>query len=902
MDDLILEFITETNESLAALDNEIVRLEQNPNDTNLLNNIFRLMHTIKGTCGFLGLSKLEKVAHAGENVLDKLRHKELDVTQTAISLILESIDRIKGLLEHLEQHGAESEVDNSPLIAKLNEFAETGALAENAEATVTAKPTKAAKKTKGKKETAPVVAAQEPDEHGFIPVPAGATADLAETVAATNATKTKEVAVSEGLKAGQQAEKSTTANAGATSSNQSIRVNIDVLENLMQLVSELVLTRNQLLQVLRSQQEAQNEYTAPLQRLSHITSDLQEGIMQTRMQPIGNAWQKLPRIIRDLSIELNKKIDLRMNGEDTELDRQLLELIRDPLTHMVRNSADHGIEMPADRVAAGKPETGTVTLSAFHEAGHIIVEIKDDGKGLDVERIKNKAITNGIISKEQADALDKRQIFQFIFAAGFSTAEQVTAVSGRGVGMDVVRTNIEKMGGSIELDSEQGKGSVFRIKIPLTLAIMPVLIFDVNNEKYAIPQINVVELVRVVDGSENKIEMVNQSPVLRLRGRLLPLIDLKKVMEIGGERKLSEKHFIVVCEMGNFSFGIIVDKIHDSEEIVVKPSSTPLKKLNLYSGCTILGDGSVIMILDPNGLIKTITKHTTTQKEEVVTKLKEEDIPVSFLVFRAGSGAPKAVPLELISRLEEVDPKRIENAGDLNVVQYRGDLMRIATLNNKYEVVKPAENGEYRVQPVIVFVDAGKVLGLAVEEIIDIVEQPMKVSLNDSDSGYLGSMVINGKTTDIIDVGHYFQTTFSDWRKKPVEEKYNKTRKILLVEDSPFFRKLMVPVLMSHGYEVKTAGDGVQGLKILDENSKYDLIVTDIDMPNMNGLDFAEKCKANPITTNIPIIALTSNSAAETIKRAESIGLHAFIAKADREKLFEVIVELLERIDIGVNA
>ncbi len=453
MDDLLADFLTETNESLAELDVALVTLERTPNDEATLGFIFRLVHTIKGTCGFLGLPRLERVAHAGENILGKIRDKALTVSPDIISQVLAALDRIKMIVAHLAATGSEPAGDDSVLIATLNATA----------AGQTAAPA-----------ASPEAAAPEEIEEPETPVP--------EPVAAA-----PEPAIPQ------------TAPAAAA---QTIRVTVDVLEDLMTLVSELVLTRNQLLQLARTQENG--HFSVPLQRLSHITSDLQEGVMKTRMQPIGNAWNKLPRLVRDLSREMNKKIELTMLGAETELDRQVLELIKDPLTHMVRNSGDHGLETPAERKAAGKAETGRITLNAFHEGGHIIIEISDDGRGLAVDRIKAKALSNGLATEAELAGMSDDQIARFIFRAGLSTAAKVTAVSGRGVGMDVVKTNIEKIGGTIDLKNRPGHGTTFTIKIPLTLAIVSALIVEAGRERFAIPQLSVVELVRArreADGS-----------------------------------------------------------------------------------------------------------------------------------------------------------------------------------------------------------------------------------------------------------------------------------------------------------------------------------------------------------------------------------------------------------------
>ena len=546
MDDLISEFIEETTESLGLLDSELVSFEKNPNDEAILGNIFRIVHTIKGTCGFLGLPRLEQVAHASENVLGKIRDGDLEAKPAAITLVLESLDCIKGLIDYLNENGSEPEGEDDDLRARLNYYADNGFPMGEGGAVETAPVEVVAE------EAAPEVVAADADDtvedfssffkgdddlQGLIDgtsdgnSPAVSAEEApAEEVPDEDANKAMEKAAVDAAIAAAKAEKKKAKGPAAkkadapAAGNQSIRVNIDVLENLMQMVSELVLTRNQLMQIARTRED--RDFLTPLQHLSHITTELQEGVMKTRMQPIGNAWAKFPRLIRDLSMELDKKIDLRMIGAETELDRQLLEMIKDPLTHMVRNSCDHGLETTAGRIEADKSEEGVVELSAFHEGGHIIIKITDDGRGINIDKVKEKCILNEVCTATELESMSDQQIMQYIFAPGFSTAEKVTAVSGRGVGMDVVRTNIEKIGGTVELSSEMGKGSEFSIKIPLTLAIVSVLIVESAGEKFAIPQINVTELVRVGGDSEHVVETINKAPVIRLRENLLPLIEL----------------------------------------------------------------------------------------------------------------------------------------------------------------------------------------------------------------------------------------------------------------------------------------------------------------------------------------------------------------------------------------
>jgi len=922
MDDLLSEFLTETNEGLAVLDVELVKLEQNPNDHELLSNIFRLMHTIKGTCGFLGLPRLEAVAHAGENVLGKIREGDLVATPDAVSLILECLDRIRSILMVLEQTEAEPEGDDADLIARLNAFAEGGAPvsgdAPAGEPSVEEGPDESV----AVDEPAPHEPAPHEDEpHEDMPHEEAPHEDAphedaphedAEAVAAHEPappaaapkTPAAEPAAEDGKKESSLA-------------NQSIRVNVELLENLMTTVSELVLTRNQLLQILRSQKDS--EFNAPLQRLNHVVSELQEGVMKTRMQPIGNAWAKLPRIVRDLVHELNKKIDLVMKGAETELDRQVLELIKDPLTHMVRNSGDHGLESTEERLAAGKPETGKITLNAYHEGGHIIIEISDDGKGLNAERIKQKALENGLASEAEIETMTEQQIQKFIFKPGFSTAAQVTSVSGRGVGMDVVRTNIEKIGGTIELNSVEGHGTTFIIKIPLTLAIVSALIVECAGERFAIPQISVLELVRAANNSENSIERINDTPVLRLRNRLLPLVSLRELMKLqagrdpdaealeqekavaaAGEnvvsldqqRRTKSDDFIVVTQVGSYTFGIIVDRVFDTEEIVVKPVSRILRDIQMFSGNTILGDGSVVMILDPNG-IAAATGETDLPDEQAEAEaerhVSHHEETVSMLVFRAVNKAPKAVPLALVARLEEIDLKTIEVSNDQYVAQYRGQIMPLVRMEGAPEL------GDEGRQPVLVFTDRDRTMGLVVDEIVDIVEGRVKVELSAQRPGFVGSAIIAEKATDIVDVGYYLTQAFNDWFGGEKNDSFGEdgAGRILLVDDSPFFRNLLQPLLSVAGYEVVSCDSAAAALELCEAGQDFDIIISDIEMPGMNGFEFAEKVKSETRWNRVPMVALSSFATPKDLARGHEVGFADYVAKNDRDAILTTLHETL---------
>jgi len=928
MDDLLREFLTETSESLDTVDNQLVKFEQEPNNAKILDNIFRLVHTIKGTCGFLGLPRLEALAHAGETLMGKFRDG-MPVKAEAVTLILSSLDRIKEILAGLEATEAEPEGNDHDLISQLEEMVERGMAAMAAEASapeaapiVEAPPVAPAapaapKMTQGTlidqtlerplrpgevsldelerafRETAIEVA---PAPKAAAPVAAPAPAPVKAEAKAAPKETAKEVKVQEAKAEAKPAAKP--AKAGRTSTetempegdkvaNQSIRVNVDTLEHLMTMVSELVLTRNQLLEISRRNEDT--EFKVPLQRLSNVTAELQEGVMKTRMQPIGNAWQKLPRIVRDLSGELGKQIELEMHGADTELDRQVLDLIKDPLTHMVRNSADHGLETPAERSAAGKPEQGTIRLSAYHEGGHIIICIADNGRGLNTERIKAKAVSSGLVSEAELEKMSEAQIHKFIFAPGFSTAAAITSVSGRGVGMDVVRTNIDQIGGTIDIKSVAGEGSSVTIKIPLTLAIVSALIVEAAGDRFAIPQLSVVELVRARANSEHRIERIKDTAVLRLRNKLLPLIHLKKLLKIDDGSTIDpENGFIVVTQVGSQTFGIVVDGVFHTEEIVVKPMSTKLRHIDMFSGNTILGDGAVIMIIDPNGIAKALgasgsSAHEMSEEHAAAHASSGEQM-TSLLVFRAGTNQPKAVPLALVTRLEELAADKIELSNGRYMVQYRDQLMPLVQM----EGVEVRSTGS---QPILVFVDDKRAMGLVVDEIVDIVEERLNIEVAGSHQGILGSAVIKGQATEVIDVGHFLPMAFADWFTRKEMKPSALAQSVLLVDDSAFFRNMLAPVLKAAGYRVRVAGGAQEGLAALRSGQSIDVVLTDIEMPEMNGFEFAETIRGDQHLNHVPIIGLSSLVSPAAIERGRQAGFHDYVAKFDRPGLIAALKE-----------
>jgi two-component system chemotaxis sensor kinase CheA len=870
MDDLLPEFLTETNESLAELDLALVKLERAPDDKATLSLIFRLVHTIKGTCGFLGLQRLEKVAHAAENVLGKVRDGELHAAPDVISLVLSSLDRIKLIVGGLGATGNEPPGDDAAIIAALDR-ATTG------------------------------------DFGGVAPV-----ASTAGGEEASEAGKKTELAPETGAPDVQ---------AESAVGPQTIRVTVDLLEDLMTLVGELVLTRNQLLQLSRTQ--GNTAFTAPLQRLSHITSDLQEGVMKTRMQPIGNAWNKLPRLIRDLAQETGKKISLEMRGQDTELDRQVLELMRDPLTHMVRNSADHGLETPEERRAVGKLDTGRIMLNAYHEGGHIIIEVSDDGRGLDTARIRDKALSKGLATEAELAGMTEVQIRAFIFRPGFSTAAAITAISGRGVGMDVVRSNIERIGGTIELTTQFGHGSCFTIKIPLTLAIVSALIVSATGERFAIPQISVMELVRVGDENDEKkagesastgsgpgeaaektgtlaIEHIGGAPVLRLRDRLLPLVSLSALLrmdEMGGR---GEAKTVVVTSVGTGLIGIVVDEVFDTEEIVVKPVAPILRHVTMFSGNTILGDGSVIMILDPNGVARSagVFSRTPSGSGETAKIAANSDDRVALLLFRAsGEATPLAVPLNLVARLEDIPHSKIERSASGFVTQYRGQLMPLIAIDPGFSL---SGGGEDRppdtepTQPVLVFADREHSMGLMVDAIVDVVHDKLRIEIGATRDGLLGTAVIAGQAADVLDTSYWLTQAWHDWFGGEHGANKAARRSILVVEDSDFFRQLLVPTLSAAGYDVTSASSASEALRLRDSGLMVDAIVSDVEMPDMDGLEFAREVRKAGAWTDLPMIALTGRGGLGDADKGRDAGFTDYVQKMQREALLESLRQCLD--------
>ncbi|MGY1823412.1 chemotaxis protein CheA [Geodermatophilus sp. SYSU D00079] len=753
LDDIVEEFLVESHENLDQLDTDLVALEQEPDSRERLSSIFRTIHTIKGTSGFLAFHRLEEVTHVGENMLSRLRDGALALTPTRTSVLLQMVDTVRSLLASIEATGGEGSVDVSAVVAAIS------AAMEDTPAPAAA-PAPAPEESAETLAVAPSpvaglpahVAAPEAAPTPVVPAPAPA-AEVPAPVSEIPAPRSEPV-----LEPAEPAE----ADAGPAADNgggqarravadSTIRVDVDLLDELMLLVGELVLTRNQIVQYVGRSNDT--DLLRASQRLNLIASELQEGVMKTRMQPIDHIWSKLPRVVRDLGLQCGKSVRLEMEGRDTELDKTLLEAVKDPLTHLVRNSVDHGIEAPEARRAAGKPTEGVLTLRAKHESGQVVVEVADDGAGIDPAKVGAKAVERGLISADALSRTSPADILQMIFLPGFSTASAVTNVSGRGVGMDVVKTNIESIGGTIEVESVPGEGTVCRLRIPLTLAIVPALTVECAGDRYAIPQISLQELVSLdAEKAATAVEEVGGAPVYRLRGELLPLVRLTDVLGLTSDRH--DGHVVIaVLRSEGRRFGLVVDRVINTEEIVVKAVGGQLKAIGLYSGATVLGDGTVALILDVQALARRALRTETSERQEsreaALQAAAAESDRQRMLLAAIGGGRRVAIPLDTVTRLEQVRTESVERVGNREVVQYRGAILPMVRLDRHLGAYGESDR---EVLEVIVYSDHGRSVAIVVEEILDIVDGEAAVRSDIDDLGLLGSAVLGDKVTELLDV------------------------------------------------------------------------------------------------------------------------------------------------------
>lgn len=747
-DEILREFLLETHENLALLDSDLVKLEINPAEKSTLAQVFRTFHSVKGTAGFMGLVKLQAVSHAAENLLSKLRAGEIIFNPPIATALLRVVDAIREILANIESTGAEGAGDYTAVAAEVDRLRQQQAKTS----VLPPKPVMPAPTVETRIELPPPTSMQEISTQEFSAqeVPS---AELGFT-----------------LLSSPQANIETMEKVTAPVADATIRVDVGLLDKLMTLVGELVLTRNQILQ--HSQTHEDSGLLGAVQQLNLLTTDLQTSVMKTRMQPIGNVLSKFPRIVRDLSIACGKQVRVEIDGQETELDKTLIEAIRDPLTHLIRNAVDHGIESPAVRKARGKPEEGRLKLVAFHEGGKVIVEISDDGSGIDETRVRDKALQAKLITPEDAARMSRQDLLRLIFVPGFSTADRVTQFSGRGVGMDVVRTNLERIGGTVDVESTPGQGTTIRTKIPLTLAIIPALIVGSGGERYAIPQVSLLELVWLdAEHALHKIEWLHGVPVYRLRGKLLPLVFLDEQLQLKAMRREGDELNIVVLQADERPFGLVVDLIRDTEEIVVKPLQKQLKGISAFAGAAIMGDGRVALVLDPVGLaqranvISGARGRALGEHESSAGTAEVESH--ALLLFAPTGGGRMAVPLAHVARLEEFPRSRVEPLGKQLVVQYRGEILPL--LDISAELASLAVKPSSILDPVlptdvvsVVVYDAGaERIGLIVSAILDIVNDPLAVRALANRAGVLFTAVVHDQVTEFVDVAALIAATQS---------------------------------------------------------------------------------------------------------------------------------------------
>ncbi len=1067
-DETLRMYIEESLDHLEDIESDLLTIEEGGDnvDVDLVNNVFRAAHSIKGGAGFMGLATIKELAHRLENVLGLVRSLELTPDSDKISVLLKGFDRLENLLKNAE---ASNEEDVSSHISELERITQTSLPEEKQEMVYRLVDIKLphgrifpqvslyemdTKKDKGEhlylveydlindiqrrdknplqvirnlEKTGTILDSRidfeavgtleetpsfnripfqilfssiiesdmtttlfELDEKYIHPVSddmllrpeaaavetsaSAAPADVSETARPTGKTaetqpvkETAEAAAAdEKQTAGPETQEETGAKgketfqpdtAAQSKIQSSLRINVNLLDTLMTLAGELVLSRNQLLQGISSSNTKATEQSS--QRIDMITSELQEAIMKTRMQPIANIFNKFTRVVRDLSRDLGKSIDLDIKGKEVELDKTILESVNDPLTHLVRNAVDHGIETPAQREEVGKTPTGKILLEAYHDAGQVNIVISDDGRGIDPEKMAKTAVSKNLISEKQASQMSAKEKTELIFKPGFSTAEAVTDVSGRGVGMDVVVTNIQNLGGIIELDSQPGKGSVVQIKLPLTLAIIPSQITAVGDERYAIPQVNIDELLRIPAAQiKTRVEKVGDANVVRLRGELLPLLDLASLIGIeksfvnpeddkiypdrrkniadrrsrqlentpppeespdtatgeapeadavlerkGGDRRYRAQSAlnIAVVSAGSFKYGLIVDRLLDSEEIVVKPVGRHLKKCDAYAGATIMGDGRVALILDIANLAHTANLSAISEKPALKKKAEKHEEAgkdkAALITFRNAETEHFAAPLNLVERIERIRTSSIEIVSNRKVVQYRGGTLPLYKLSQAADVQSVPEREFHEV---IVFKVKERELGLIVTPPVDAMEVVLDVDESTLKQPCIsGSMIINERTTLLIDIFEFTRQMNPNWFEQDEQtrtriQEQGEEKTILFAEDSAFFRNQVKYFMKEDGFTVLEAEDGEIAWELLKERSdQIDIVVTDLEMPNMDGFELTKRIKNDPKFGHLSVIALTSLASDAHVQKGREVGIDEYEIKLDREKLMKIVKQHL---------
>lgn len=902
---LIDEFLEEAQEHIERIEDGLLALET-ANDVQgaeLVNDIFRGMHSIKGAAGMLGFDKLRDLAHVSETVLARVRAGELAPSARLVSSLLAALDKLKALVSDLS---AEASVDIKPESEALEVFLQ----ANDAPAAPEEAPADETPEAEAAEDAEPPEDAEEPDEAEEEPEAAAPAPEPEKKAASPAPAKNKKAPVS---------------SKGSANSSETVRVPVWVLDRLMALAGELVLVRNRQRQhfddrVRRDHNLATSVEGRLVQQLDLVTSDLQEAVLRTRMQPIGKVFSKLPRLCRDLGRNLGKEIVYASSGEDVEVDKTILECLSDPLVHLVRNSCDHGLETPDERRAAGKNPAGIVSISAFHDAGQIVIELRDDGKGIATDAVAKKAISQGLVRAEEVATMSEKQLCALIFAPGFSTAAHVTDVSGRGVGMDVVKTSIENIGGTIDVNSERGAGTTFTLRVPLTLAIVSSLLVKNDAQLFAIPQVNLEEVVRLHDEEvEERIEFINNQPIYRLRDTLLPLAYLRDILDHpkglgnvslptvarpvcvespasdGGEPTISRSLTFAVVRGSSSRFGIIVDEAVGSEEIVVKPNHPVLNDLRCFVGSTILGDGRVALILDVNGVAHHAALETrfdeNAAREENAARASEHQ---RDLLFTIDGEDRYLMPLSLITRIIPIRAADIERFGSAWTVQLDGQNVRVVNIARHLGGTDYPSDAEelFLILPRHI----RRPIGFLATQILEVHEAdaPPDAEAHDHPA-VLGSTIAQNKLALALDMFALARMDEPAWFTEAGEER--RTGRVLFVEDTAFFRKTVGRYIEELGFDVTVAEDGREAVSILEaDHASFDLLVSDLEMPNLDGFGLIKAIRTHPSLSRfhrIPALALSSLNSPEDRERAMSLGFDAYELKLDRATLESVLRNLL---------
>ncbi|MGA8937675.1 MAG: hybrid sensor histidine kinase/response regulator [Acidobacteriaceae bacterium] len=925
-DEEIREFLIESNENLNALDQQIVELEKSPTDEELIAGVFRTIHTIKGTSGFFGFNILGSVTHIAESILGQVREKDRLLTPALVSLILETVDAVKQILLTIEANNEEGEDCYQSLRERLNEAFQSCGDAEiqlsgdgmvdpnscRDSLNVQEESTDNSFRKMPAAQSSPS-AVEEIRDVTDRRSPVGLDGRLWASGKSSEGSVAHEVVFARTQIAAEQGgEKVAGARPEESTAGSTIRVDVTLLDKLMNLVGELVLARNQILQ--GAQQSSASNATA--QRLNLITSELQESVMLTRMQPIGVVWNKLPRVVRDLSVEMGKKIEIQMEGASTELDKTIIEAIKDPLTHIVRNACDHGVETPEIRLAKGKSAHGTIWLRAFHEGGHVNIEMSDDGAGIDPERVKSKAVQKGLIRPEEAAAMHEWDALRLIFLPGFSTTEKITSISGRGVGMDVVKTNIEKISGTVDVANRSGMGTTLKIKIPLTLAIIPGLIVTVRSDgsnrtgatyvhRFVIPQANLVELVRLEgEKARKQIEHIHGAEVYRRRGKLLPLVYLSEILGLVPSDDTSPRHRdtdqdqvtnIVVVQAEETAFGLVVDEVNDTQEIVVKALGKQLKSVSSYLGATIMGDGKIALILDVTGLAN-LAKVLAHKQQSVLGDSRltdgKRDGSQTLLLFRSGVFKRLVLPLSLVARLEEIPISRTEIAGGRRAMHYRDSIMPLVSLSKLMDAAVDDGFSDNQMLQVIVFQEHGRYVGIVVDEILDIVRETITIKSPGTTFGLLGSGVVGGKVTDFVDLEVLLKKALGAVAGSE-DTGHCRTLRILLVDPARIARGAMRSYLEIRGHHVSEASGLADALqKALAERSE--VVLTALELGQSLGCELLDAIRGRRELDAVTVAALHEGEQSGRGASPEGRHFDEVLQRDDRRS----ILRYLEMIDV----